>query len=236
LAPTVTCFSGRSTVEGKDIGHIQMAQLRIGDLVKSHDNIFTQVYGFSHVDRNHDGIFLHFTFDSCSRESISPNQASFLEISKRHLVVVEKTEKSYLIPAGDVIVGDILSGKRVTNIKRVVRSGIYAPLTQSGYLLVSGVLVSNYVDLLDRSTLLCDLHQVAHTLFYPQQLFCHYYIEICKKERYFKGYGILAYPIIGSITLIQKTCERISLLFPFVPIFILIVGMVKRNRDTVKRK
>jgi Hint module len=95
-APTsgpITCFSGQSTVEVHNDGHIPLNQLRIGDFVNTRDDVFTQVYGFGHWDLNQDGTFLRITYDHSSSNDTVPkatNQASFLEISSRHMVMIDK--------------------------------------------------------------------------------------------------------------------------------------------------
>jgi Hint module len=125
-----------------------------------------------------------------------PNQPSlplFLEISVKHLILVERKDQKYHIPASDVRVGDILSGQQVESIQLVTRRGVYAPLTQSGEILVNGFVASNYVKQLDLPTLLSfDQHVFVHMLFHPQRLFCHYLIEVCKREIYWNGFVIFS--------------------------------------------
>jgi Hint module len=214
-SPTI-CFSSQNKVTVKDLGPIPINLLRIGDMVKSNDDIYTQVYGFGHLDHQHEGTFLHITFKMCDRQTCQ-YPALFLEISARHLVMITKNENSYHIPAMDVVVGDILSGQQVETIHSVIRRGIYAPLTQSGEIMVSGILVSSYVDLIDHHNIArtwkgWNRHIAAHILFHPQRYFCYHYLDICKKEIYINGYGILAYAII-ALSSIKQTFQTIVFSF-----------------------
>jgi Hint module len=198
--PPTSCFSGVNTVEVKGVGHVPMNLLGIGDLVKSGDGTFTQVYGFGHLDYNLEGTFLRISFE----KNDVPSPVSSIEISARHLVMIEKEKKQYRIPAADIAVGDILSGQRVHTIQEVVRRGVYAPLTQSGEIIVSGILASNYVKLVDLA-MVQNQHTIGHLLFTSQRFFCRYFIDTCKNERYVDGYGVLAYVIVTIASFIQQS-------------------------------
>jgi Hint module len=208
----VICFSGQNFIQIQHIGYVPMHRLRIGDYVKSSENEYTQVYGFGHFDPNQDGTFLQITFhDDASSEpmSIIPYQessSSFIEISLQHLTMVERNHQQYQIPAGDVRVDDILSGRRVKSIQEVIFRGVYAPLTQSGDIRINGILASNYVNLFDLPSmrLLIDQHILAHILLFPQRMFCCFFLELCKKEIYIHGYGPLTYLLVGGSSFINN--------------------------------
>jgi Hint module len=93
----------------------------------------------------------------------------------------------------------------------VVRRGVYAPLTLSGDILVSGIVASDYVDLLElpMMPLLWDQHTLAHVLFGPQRIFCYYWIDTCQLEIYLNGYGPLAYCIVEFSNFIKTYSRRI---------------------------
>jgi Hint module len=191
-------------VEAKDRGIIQMTQLQIGDFVKSGRNQFTQVYGFGHLDRDREELFLQIAFhdDDINQEA---NEISYnLEISAEHLVYVNKNQQTYYMQAADVVEGDELSGKRVKSIHPIVRRGVYAPLTHSGDIAISGIVVSNYVALLRNWFPHRQQHYLGHFLFYPQRLFCSYFIEACMKEKYINSYGYLAYLIVYGSSILMN--------------------------------
>lgn len=83
----------------------------------------------------------------------SLNVTHALELSAGHLVYMADGS---VTRAGDVCVGDFLlaidggdsASVSVTNISQVTRRGVYAPVTQSGRLILDGVIVSCYTDAL----------------------------------------------------------------------------------------
>jgi Hint module len=187
-------------VEVHGRGYIPMHQLRIGDMVKSGDAnsiVFTQVYGFGHLDYDKEQTFLHIGFDG--EFCISSNA---LYISPQHLVFVIRNHETYPIQAMDVILGDILLGTTreehlvVLTIQMVRQRGVFAPLTQSGDIVVNGVVASNYVDALQDAKLIWLQHTLGHIVFYPQRSFCYYFIETCKKEGYWQDFAFftIIYP------------------------------------------
>jgi Hint module len=189
-SPSRHCFSAVNKVEVKNGGYIFMSQLQIGDLVRSGAGEYTQVYGFGHRDHHVEATFLQIYFDSDSKNE-SP-----VEVSSDHLIFVERNQQtSFAVPASDVVVGDILSGKKVASIHELTRRGVYTPLTQSGDIIVNGIRSSNYINVLNHN-LLWDQHILGHSIIFPQRLFCKYFIDICQKETYTDGYGFLAYYIV----------------------------------------
>ena len=78
----------------------------------------------------------------------SPKQP--LEITGDHMIVV--TDKIHPVPASAIRPGDVLEstnwpneGMKVTDVKKVHRSGLYAPMTADGTVVVDGVVASCYV-------------------------------------------------------------------------------------------
>lgn len=196
------CFSGWNTVEVKD-GNIRMDQLKIGDFVKSGNNQFTQVYGFGHLDRALEEVFIQIYFDRKSKDQADVESAIPLEISARHLLMLDTDQFQYPIRAFDVVVGNTLSGLTVQKIRTVTRHGVYAPLTHSGDLVVSGVRASNYVDVLDHNWI-WNQHILGHLIFVPQRVFCSYFLQHCKNEGYINGYGYLSYLVVHASAIVNQ--------------------------------
>lgn len=133
VTPTI-CFSGESTVDVKDQGTILMKDLELGNEVLVSENRYEKVYSFGHRHETMYAEFLQFL-------------PSKLEISTDHMV---KIKNRGFIPASSVMVGNELetaNGNHVTieGITPVIRQGVYAPFTNSGTILVSGVQASSYV-------------------------------------------------------------------------------------------
>jgi Hint module len=205
-----TCFSGWNMVEVKGGGNLRMDQLKIGDFVLSGNGRFSQIYGFGHLDHDQEAVYLQIDFaGSTENRTYDHPHSSTLEISPRHLILAEKDHVQYAIRAADVVMGESLNGLRVTNIQTVRRRGIYAPLTYSGDIIVSGVRSSNYVDNLDHD-LRWNMHMVGHVLFFPQRVFCSAFIETCKKEGYIDGIGYFSYVLACGTTFINQSGTYIT--------------------------
>ena len=140
------CFSGESTVQTQTRGRVAMKDVHVGDRILTTSDGFQKVYAFSHHDHTTPASFLQIHTDEMKEP---------LEGSAKHLVYVEdKTgEKAAPLAAEDIQVGDILqakgqsSGARVVEIQVVQRTGMYAPFTTDGTLVVDGIVASSYVSL-----------------------------------------------------------------------------------------
>jgi Hint module len=166
--PTI-CFSGNNKVETKEKGFITMNELQVGDSVRSGSGKFTQVYGFGHDDHKHQDVFLQIEYNHIS--DVNGSLSPALQISQMHLLFVERNNQIYLIRVMDVVVGELLSGKQVIAIHKIIQKGVYAPFTQSGDIIVSGIVAFNYVDILPVDNWVWIQHMISHTLSYPQRFF-----------------------------------------------------------------
>jgi Hint module len=136
--PPVVCFSGDCEVEVKNKGAVKMSDLAVGDFVKVVPNKYEPVYSFGHKNEYESTEFLQIVTEGGRKP---------LEISKDHMV---KDQNGRSIPASMVKVGDMLlatSGDLVPvkAIRAVVRKGIYAPFTESGFIIVNDIVASNYI-------------------------------------------------------------------------------------------
>jgi Hint module len=202
-----TCFSSSNTVYVKDIGVTPIHQLQIGDMVQSdHIGTYTQVYGFGHYDHGRETDYMQFYM---SNSNDIP-----LEISSLHYVYIKSRQDTtdndtmnrndmVTIQASNIMINDtIWNGKqyqKIQSIRYIKRRGVYAPLTQAGYLLVSNVMVSNYVHLLNdhiNSYLLWHQHTLGHILFFSYRYYCQFNIKQCQKFRYYEGYSYWSYYVV----------------------------------------
>ena len=105
-----------------------------------------------------------------------------LEVSPDHMIFV----KSALFPirASQVKVGDLLSGenKKVAQVKSVKRRGVYTPVTESGDIVVSGVLASSYAAVHNYTPI--NQHWEAHAFFAIRRMVCSFKFGICENETY----------------------------------------------------
>lgn len=169
------CFSAMNTVEVQGKGFIQMDSLEIGDYARAENGKFSRVFSFAHLDNE-----VETDFFQISAEGLETP----LEITGRHFVFV--SDKA--IRADSVKVGDMLGNNMVSDIQTIKRKGVYAPVTESGNIMVSSVLASSYVSFLDKIYL--DENMMTHMFFAPQRVACNINFSWCKNETYSKdGYS-----------------------------------------------
>jgi hypothetical protein len=151
-----------------------MHALEVGDLVQTSDTeqSVSRVLSFMHIDRDAQVEYLQLYME---------NKKYPLEVTHGHLLI--KDTENNAVRAQDVQVGDILSGSKVVHISTVQRRGLYAPVTESGTIVVSGVMASCYVDIL--STLAPSLQAYAsHAALAPLRLMCAMKFSFCENETY----------------------------------------------------
>lgn len=131
------CFSGSDTVVVQGKGETRMSDLTIGDMVLTGTDTYSTVYSFSHYfpQAKHEVLEIHAT-----------NMTKPLEISPLHMMYIN----GVLEPAANVKVGDSLRSHnekqiQVQSVRTVLSKGIYAPLTNSGELVVNHIVASSYV-------------------------------------------------------------------------------------------
>ena len=145
-------FPGSAKVKVLGKSWVQMTELELGDMVFTGSS-YQPFYAFSHYKPRKKAAFLQIYTDSCSL--LGP-----LELSGEHLVYV--SGKKHPVRADSIQVGDILiqhqqAGQpvveggeaNVMKIGKVTKTGMYAPLTKNGYLVVNGWKVSTYMALQD---------------------------------------------------------------------------------------
>jgi len=185
------CFSGKNDVLTMNKGKIPTKDLQIGDMVHIGEGEFSRVYSFGHHSHDTKAEYLQLHVESRNNP---------LEISKDHMVFIGKNRA---VPAFSVSIGDqlILSDEnnkntnaKVTKITKVERVGAYAPFTESGTIIVNGLLASNYVSLQEEESgsftvvgvRIVSMHWLAHAFQAPHRLFCRLSSNACSNETYTK--------------------------------------------------
>ena len=168
------CFSAFDTVEAQGKGMISMDSLEIGDYVRSGKD-FSQVFSFAHLDLDREANFLQIHTEG----SVAP-----LEITDNHMLF--RNDKA--VSAKEVSVGDMLGDNKVTKITSVKRTGLYAPITYDGSIVVNGIKSSCYVQFLDHVP--ADQHQVLEHMFFSlQRVACSVNFGWCEAETYTDGFS-----------------------------------------------
>jgi hypothetical protein len=156
------CFPGNSKLYALDsvsnsITIKSMNELNIGDqvLVKpSNENNmsqFSKIIGFLHKIENISSEFVRLYYDS------EKNENKYISLTPKHLIWTKKKSDEFeFIPAYKIKENDILKyydfdskTERLVKVKKSIKiylenSGIYAPLTETGTLIVDNILVSCY--------------------------------------------------------------------------------------------
>ena len=175
-AGSAGCFSALTKVEVQGKGSVDMASLKIGDYVRSgkHADDYSRVFSFGHLDPDFKEKFLQIHAEGNSQP---------IELTGNHMVFVD----SKPVRADTVKVGDMLDNSKVTLIKSVERSGVFAPITESGEIVVNGVRASSYVAFLEG--VLVNQHALTHMFFAPQRMLCSVNFSFCENETYTDGFS-----------------------------------------------
>lgn len=172
------CFPGEAVAHVRDRGPVALKQLRIGDLVlvERHAQLhFEPVLSFLHVIHEVVGVQQPFI-------TVVHSRGEF-RATENHIVFIvadgkRGSRKSKMV--GQLVVGDELiivdpSNQRSVAFSHVLSvrrsagaSGLYAPLTASGTIVVDGVVASNYAS----PSMNKDLgHDTAHAFLLPVRIY-----------------------------------------------------------------
>jgi len=182
------CFSLTNTVEVQDKGLISMDSLQIGDLVRAGSNRFSRVYSFIHLDHDAEANFLQIH---------TAGWDTPLEMTPEHMVFVDGAA----VCASQVKVGDMLGENKVSAIKPIKRRGVFAPVTESGDIVVSGALASSYAAVVTYAPV--NQHYGAHAFFAARRLVCALNFDICEGETYVDGIPTWLSSVIHFVAIVE---------------------------------
>lgn len=183
--------------------------LQIGDKVRVEDDEYSMIYSFGHYDKT---TLTPYRQVHLSKEVMERP----LEITADHLVYVQQKASMVAVPAKDLQVGDsVLLGNQelanIVKIETVTRRGAYAPITLTGNIVVSNVLASNYISMIElkeddndmKKWMFDHQHWVYHMFIAPRRILCSFGMEYCKNtnEIYEKDTGIATWasPLIRFV-------------------------------------
>jgi hypothetical protein len=194
-----------------------MDSINIGDSVRvGSGNEFARVYSFGHYAKNVLAEYVQIRTDV---------SAPPLELTKDHMVFVQEGSFSKSVPASAVNVGDklvVANGDGVTEVRkieRVTRRGAFAPFTKTGTIVVSGIVASNYISLMDESPV--SMQWMAHAFNAPHRMICALSFEICENESYTNGISDWVYdPLrLGRWLAQQNAAVKFSACMAFIVFF-----------------
>lgn len=221
------CFSKTSFVIEKEKGLVHIKELQIGDMIKSSHHTFSRIYSFGHKKDDSYANFLQIHYSS---KTLSGS----IEMTEDHLLLVNDS----MVPASFVKVGDRLSAAKedvmVEKIQVVRRKGVYAPFTESGTIIVNGIVASSYITLQPGSGSLkisdidtgMSVHQLSHYFQGFHRAACKLRWSWCVNEKYTNEgvstwvHGnkdlflfLLRNTTLASATLILFTMLSVSIIF-----------------------
>ncbi len=166
------CFSSTSLISTLNEGKKSISDLNYGDMIKTIDQssnkiVYSKFITYLHRDEHVLADFI----------KIITNQNKTIKISEKHLVATLRNKKVEFILAKNLNENDFLVSyddnenmiyeEIISIIKYVQEIGVYAPLTETGTMLVDDVLVSCYANI--------DKHDWAHFAFklyiYPKNFY-----------------------------------------------------------------
>mmetsp|Transcript_4173 Transcript_4173/g.5991 ORF Transcript_4173/g.5991 Transcript_4173/m.5991 type:complete len:580 (+) Transcript_4173:147-1886(+) len=186
--PMGFCFAGSSSVqvehEDGQVENMFMKDLSIGDKVNIGEGIYEPIYSFGHYSPSMKADVLQIKTDARTELRLSPN----------HLIL---TASRGTLPASHLKVGDeLLTGtefsiEHVKSIDVVRSTGMFAPFTPSGKIVVDGILASSYIAFEDTegfeifSGFKISHQWMAHTGSLPHRVMCYYMrSKFCEAEEY----------------------------------------------------
>jgi len=133
---SVSCFPGSSTVYLDKFQSKAISELRVGETILDAHGKPTKVIGWLHKNENEEARYIQVQFT---------NMSSKLTISGDHLVFsTNGVIKSKQIVRGNKLLTRQEGFATVHSVKSLISKGVYAPLTESGTLLVDGISCSCY--------------------------------------------------------------------------------------------
>jgi hypothetical protein len=173
---SVFCFSGYNSIFVVGKGFVSMEELQVGDFVMTSNDGYkvSRVLSFLHKDPEKEVEYLQIY-------TTNPLSVAPLEVTQDHYVFKGQHD---IVEAQNIKVGDILGTMEdvtVTEIRTIKRRGLYAPLTESGDIWVSGVRASSYVAVTDRMSSKIQA-LVWHSVLAPIRLGCTSDFSLCKNS------------------------------------------------------
>lgn len=198
MVEKLACFPANAMLEFDDETSTTMDQLKVGDRVKVDADTYETVIGWLHYDPTGNMTVICLAAHSYSNDKYE------VCASEDHFI----PSMGKLVRFGDVKVGDLLSNAEDNDNLQVVSvyaysystTGVFAPATPSGKLIVNGVLVSTYAYIAPNSLAKDILNQVLTDVPFEQ----------CNIE----GVHCIAYLFMRALDFIQTVLNSLmSILF-----------------------
>jgi len=148
------CFSAKGMVSTNTQGRISLEALQVGDQVEDDFNSYTKVVGFLHRDTSTVVSFLKLA-----------SNTSHIIVSHDHLLATGGGfVKAKHVHPGMQLSTSCCGNQEIIQVEEVLDRGVYAPLTESGVLVVNGFIVSCYANIP------AEFLWLANILFWPRKM------------------------------------------------------------------
>ena len=156
-------------METRDRGTIRISEIKQGDFLKTYDPsarqwIFSKFVTYLH--KNEQAVGKYLSIQTSGNKTLVVSPLHFVaRVDKKHRTDFESHIEYVFaknLRVNDYLMADAnseLSLERVVHIETVLDAGAYAPLTESGTLLVNSLYASCYANSV--------WHTLAHVIFYP---------------------------------------------------------------------
>lgn len=172
------CFSSSRSVQVLDKGRMKLEDLKIGDRVHVGNGIFEPVYSFGHFNLEARSQFLEIKTDKTT-----------LQLTYDHMVFGASgvAHPASMVQVGDQLVDGNGETVLVQSLKTVSSTGVAAPFTPSGKIVVDDILASSFVSFGSSAYLSVwgvnfSYQWLSHSFEFPHRLACNY--SECLEETY----------------------------------------------------
>lgn len=230
------CFAGSSMVRTLERGRVPLSDTKIGDLVlvggPPNNNKFEPIYGFGHYNPSGRAPFLEIA-----------TKKTTLRVSSDHMVFVTE---SRAVPASQLQVGNEivdLNGSmiEIVSIQTTTASGVFAPFTPSGKIVMDDVLSSCFVAMGDEAEeslsffgMNLSYQWLAHTFESLHRIVCYRYRlggSYCSGETY-NSEGLshwVATPRAFGVWILQQSAVLRNLMLGPILLILAVLNIVEQH-------
>lgn len=140
-APVPACFSANTWTYVVGKGKVTMPNLEVGDIVLDENLAYTKIVGWLHNDPRLKCPFIKIPLHGFDSLTVSPDHLLY-DPSKKDYVLAEDVSSVRVMSCDATFCDILLTPKHRYDV--VNSKGVYAPLTESGTILVQNVVASCY--------------------------------------------------------------------------------------------
>lgn len=197
------CFAANTMVIVKDRGIIPMIELKTGDWVLGANNEWVQIVSWMHRDTTATLDFTVVYFES-GNATLSPDHFIFIENENGDVIDIRADK----VQPGNILIGkdgEKLIVERIDTI--TYDTGIYAPLTSSGEIIIDGVLASCFTEVDLPKPFMKNSHFLGNAATFITRNWPSYFISDYTPDS--KEYGLTSKIFLSILPLIDSVSNLI---------------------------